>query len=285
MSQSAQRRKFLTLILLGAGTLAGCGGSQSPRTPAPSLAESGDTAQPPPPPVVLRIAAAADLQTALAELAEVYEARHPGARLEPTFGSSGNFFAQISNGAPFDVFLSANRDYPARLCDDKLARPETLTPYATGRLALWVARDSALDIEGAGLAALTDERARRIALANPQHAPYGQAAMAALEGAGLAQSLAERLVLGESVGQAAQFVESGAADAGLVALSLALAPRMRRLGRHLTLPADSHPPLAQFAVVVAKSLEAERGAEFCRFLRSAEAQSVLERWGFGPPGE
>ena len=144
-----------------------------------------------------------------------------------TFGSSGNLTTQIRNGAPFDVFFSADEEYPKQLIAEGLADPNDLYRYAVGRLVLWVPNDSPLDLEKLGMRALLDTTIKKIAIANPQHAPYGRAAEAALRHDGIYDQIAAELVLGENVSQAAQFVESGNAQAGLIALSHALAPAMK----------------------------------------------------------
>jgi len=171
----------------------------------------------------LRIAAAADLQFVLPDLASQYE-KQTGAKVAITYGSSGNFFAQIQNGAPFDLFLSADLDYPKKLIQAGLAESDSLQIYAAGRLALWLPPDSPLD-PTSGLKTLLDPRIQKIAIANPEHAPYGRAAVAALQNAGLSAQLKPNPVFGENISQAAQFVQSGSAQAGLMALWLALFPR------------------------------------------------------------
>lgn len=224
----------------------------------------------------LRVAAASDLTYVMAELAAGYE-RQAGTPVRLTFGSSGNFYSQIANGAPFDVFLSADVEYPRRLEQAGLA--EAPLVYGRGRLALWARRGGPQ--VGRGMQGLLD--ARRIAIANPQHAPYGRAAVAALRHFGVYDRLRDRLVLGENVSQAAQFVESAAAEAGLLALSLALAPPLRAKGDHWVVPEDAHPPLEQAAAVIAKSPRREAARAFLRYLQSDAAREVLRRHGFEVP--
>ena len=153
--------------------------------------------------------------------------------MEIAYGSSGNFFAQIGNRAPFDVFLSADVEYPRRLVSAGIGPANSVFTYAVGRLVVWVPAGSPLD----PATALRDPRVKHVAIANPQHAPYGRAAQAALRSLGLYQSVEPKLVLGENIAQTLQFVESGAADAGIVALSLALAPPVRARGRYWEIPA------------------------------------------------
>jgi len=228
----------------------------------------------------LRIAAAADLQFVLPDLAAQYE-KHTGAKLAITYGSSGNFFAQIQNGAPFDLFFSADLDYPTKLTQDGFAESDSLQIYATGRLALWLPPDSPLD-PAAGLKTLLEPRIQKISIANPEHAPYGRAAVAALQSAGLYDQLKPKLVFGENISQAAQFVQSGSAQAGLVALSLALSPAMKD-GKRWNVPADRYPPIQQAVVVLKSSLNKQAALSFLTFLKSPQARATLERYGFQVP--
>ena len=175
----------------------------------------------------LSIAAAADLNFALPEIAREFRITDPAVELEIAYGSSGNFFAQIGNRAPFDIFLSADVEYPRKLSSSGIGPADSVFTYAVGRIVVWVPAGSPLDPK----TALRDPGVKHIAIANPQHAPYGRAAEAALRTMGLYQSVAPKLVLGENIAQTLQFVESGAADTGIVALSLALAPPARASGR------------------------------------------------------
>jgi len=228
----------------------------------------------------LRIAAAADLQYALPDLAAQYE-KQTGIKLAITFGSSGNFFAQIQNGAPFDLFFSADLDYPKRLIQAGLAESDSQQIYATGRLVLWLPPDSPLDPD-AGLKILLDPRIQKIAIANPEHAPYGRAAVAALRNAGLYDQLKLKLVYGENISQAAQFAQSGSAQAGLVALSLALSPAMKG-GKRWEISPDRHPSIEQAAVVLKSSPNKQAAASFLVFLKSPRARDIFARYGFQVP--
>jgi len=232
----------------------------------------------------IRVAAASDLQFALDELIERYEAGGTGRSVTPTYGSSGSAFAQIVNGAPFDVYFSADIDYPRRLEAEGLAEPGSTRPYAVGRLVVWVPASSPIDVRSLGMAALLEPGVRRVAIANPDHAPYGRAAVAAMESAGVHDAVRDRLVLGENVAQAAQFVESGAADIGIVALSLARSPMLRDAGSSFEVPADLHPPIEQGATVLARAVDPGAARAFLEFVLSPAARPVLERHGFGPPG-
>jgi molybdate transport system substrate-binding protein len=228
---------------------------------------------------LLTIAAAADLQPVLPRLAAAFE-QQTGHRLRTTFGSSGNFYAQIRNGAPFDVFLSADIDYPRQLDATGVAEPGTLISYATGSLVLWTRRGSGIDVH-AGLSALTGAKARRIAIANPEHAPYGRAAVAAMKAAGLYDQVKSRLVFGENVSQAAQFVQSGNADAGLLPLSLARSAPLAAAGEYVAVPASLYPPIEQAAIILKTSASKDAAREFLRFLQRPDTREMLAQAGFG----
>ena len=229
----------------------------------------------------LTVAAASDLQAALPVIASQFE-RDTGQRVTLTFGSSGNFFTQIQNGAPFDVFLSADSDYPRRLEQAGLAERGSLAQYATGRLVLWTRTDSGVDVRG-GLGVLSEARVRKIAIANPAHAPYGRAAVAALRQSGIYERVEAKLVFGENISQAAQFVESGNADAGILALSLALGPTLRSVGAYVEIPSTLHPPIEQAAVVLAASKQKPLARQFVAALTQPEAARILRTFGFAPP--
>jgi molybdate transport system substrate-binding protein len=230
----------------------------------------------------LTVAAAADLRFALDELASQFRATHPEVDLAITYGSSGNFFAQIQNGAPFDVFLSADADYPRRLVAAGLASKDSLFLYGVGRIVVWVPAGSPLDPAALGIHVLEAASVRHIAIANPQHAPYGRAAEAALRSLGVYDRVAPKLVLGENIGQAFEFVESGAAEAGIVALSLALAPAARGHGRYWEVPQEAYPKIEQGGVILARA-PAGPAAQFRSFLVSAEARRILKQYGFSVP--
>jgi len=228
----------------------------------------------------LRIAAASDLQFVLPELAAQYETQS-GVKLAITYGSSGNFFAQIQNGAPFDLFFSADVSYPHKLVASHLADPDSLQVYAIGRLVLWLPPDSPLD-PSAGLKILLDPRVRKIAIANPEHAPYGRAAIAALKNAGLYDQLKDKLVFGENISQAAQFVQSGGAQAGLLAFSLAVSPALKS-GKRWEIPGDWYPPVEQAVVFLAASPNKSAAEAFLAFLKTPAARKTFERYGFFLP--
>ena len=229
----------------------------------------------------LRIAAASDLQFALPDLAGQYE-KQSGVKLAITYGSSGNFFAQIQNGAPFDLFLSADMDYPKKLIAAGFADADSLVTYAQGHLVIWLPPDSPLDLKAAGFRTLLDPRIEKIAIANPEHAPYGRAAIIAIQDAGLYGQLKSKLVFGENVSQAAQFVQSGSAQAGLIAGSLALSPAMKS-GKSYELSGRHFPPIGQAAVVLKSSPNKQAASAFLEFLKTPEARAIFERYGYSAP--
>src|SRR5438477_589483 len=228
------------------------------------------------------VAAAADLNAALTELAASYE-KSGGGAVRLSFGSSGNLFHQIQNGAPFDVFFSADLDYPNRLIEAGLAEKSSFYRYAVGQLVLWVPASSPLDVEHRGMDSLLDPSVKKISLANPEHAPYGRAAVAALRHFGVYEKVSDRFVLGENVSQAAQFVESGNAQVGFVALSHALAPGMKEKGRYWIIPPDSYPSLQQAVVILSHSSKKSDAAAFVDYLKRPQSTEVLRRYGFSVP--
>jgi len=228
-------------------------------------------------PEAIRIAAAADLQFAMAELATQYQAKS-GQSLDVTYGSSGNFFSQMQNGAPFDLFFSADIDYPRKLESLGFAEPGTLYLYAIGRIVLWAPADSKLDVTR-GWDVLRDPGVRKISIANPEHAPYGRAAVAALRTAGIYDQISGKLIYGENISQAAQFVQSGNAQVGVVALSLAISPAMSD-GHRWEIPANLYPPIEQGVVVLKASKNKRAAISFLDFVKSDFGHTTLEKFGF-----
>ena len=232
----------------------------------------------------INAAAAADLSAALQEVAVSYEKR-TGVAVKLSFGASGALTQQIENGAPFDVFFSADMDYPRQLIAAGHAESASLYRYAVGQLVLWVPRDSPLDIEHKGMDILLDPSVTKIAMANPQHAPYGRAAAAALKHYGLYEKVSDRLVLGENVAQAAQFAESGNAQVGFVALAHAIAPVMQGKGRYWVVPAGAYPPLDQGVILISHSPHQKDAEAFLEFVRTEEMADLLRRYGFSSPDQ
>ena len=228
------------------------------------------------------IAAAADLKFALSEIAERFAA-DTGKQVKLSFGSSGNFARQIEQGAPFQLFLSADESYVVRLADQGLTLDEG-TLYAIGRIVIFAPTGSPVqaDAELKDLrAGLADGRLKRLAIANPDHAPYGRAAREALEQAGLWQQAVPLLVLGENASQAAQFATSGSAQAGIIPYSLALAPAVATRGSYALLPEDWHRPLRQRMVLLQGA--GDTAQRFREFLQQPEARKILARYGFMLP--
>jgi molybdate transport system substrate-binding protein len=226
----------------------------------------------------LTVAAASDLQAALPEMIKGFE-REANATVTVSFGSSGNFFAQIQNGAPYDVYLSADIDYPKRLVASGLADASSLYQYATGRIVLWTRKDSGVDIS-TGLRSLTDARVTRIAIANPKYAPYGRAAEAALRHERIYDAVRGKLVLGENISQTAQLADSGNSTVGIIALSVAVGPTLRAHGTYIEIPAAAHPPIDQAAVIVSASGRKPLASEFLAYLKRPQVSEYLHTFGF-----
>lgn len=256
----------LRLVLVGLALAFGAGAPASAQTPAP------------------RIAAASDLKFALDEVIAAFT-RETGRVVVPTYGSSGNFKTQIIQGAPFQLFLSADEAFVFEL-DEKGLTVDRGRLYAVGRVVLFAPKGAnwAPDPQLAGLkAALADGRITRFAIAHPEHAPYGRAAQETLTAAALWDAVRPRLVFGENVSQAAQFAASGSTQGGIFALSLALAPQVAQLGTYALIPAEWHQPLHQ-RMVLMKSADADARA-FYDYMQSPSARAVLKRYGFLLPGE
>ena len=231
---------------------------------------------------VPRVAAASDLKFALDEIIAVFR-QQTGLEIIPVYGSSGNFRRQIAQGAPFEMFMSADEDFVFQLADEGLTRDRGAL-YGIGRIVLLAPHASPLAVDEGlqGLkAALADGGIRRFAIANPEHAPYGRAAEEALRHAGLWEVIRPRLVLGENVSQAAQFALSGSTEGGIVALSLVKAPQLAQAGRHALIAAEWHRPLAQRMVLLKQA--GESAALFHAYLQGPSARAVLERYGFSLP--
>jgi len=229
----------------------------------------------------LRVAAASDLQFAMNDLANKFQ-KKSGVTLSISFSSSGNFISQIENGAPFDIFLSADERYPQQLIKDGKADAQSFVIYARGQLVLWSLTSTNLRLADRGFSALSDPRVVKIAVANPEHAPYGRAAVAALRNARLYDLLKSKLVYGDNISQTAQFAQSGNAQVAIIALSLSFAESMKN-GDSWQIPTDLYPPIKQAAVVVSASSNKAAANSFLEFLRSEESQTLLSRYGLSPP--
>jgi molybdate transport system substrate-binding protein len=229
----------------------------------------------------ITIAAASDLNFAFKEIVAEYE-KASGNHVKLTLGSSGNFFAQIQNGAPFDLYFSADIAYPRKLEEAGLTVPGSLFQYAVGRIVMWTGHESRIDVTQ-GFEALRDPTVKKIAIANPKHAPYGRAAVAAMEYFKVYDQVKDKLILGENISQAAQFIESGACDVGIIALSLALAPPMQAAGHYWEIPADAYPPIEQGAVMLMGGKNQESAKAFLSFIQGADGQTMMKRYGFAVP--
>jgi len=232
------------------------------------------------------IAAAADLKFALTEAAGQFQ-RETGRSVKLSFGSSGNFARQMEQGAPFQLFLSADEAYIHRLAEKGIAR-DTGALYAIGRVVLFAPHGSPLKVDADFRdlrAALADGRIKRFAIANPEHAPYGRAAKAALQTAGLWEPLQAKLVLGENAGQATQFAAAGSSQGGIIPLSLSRAPEIARLGTFAPIPAEWHAgePLRQRMALMKSAGDTARA--FFDWLQRPAARAVFQRYGFALPGE
>ena len=226
----------------------------------------------------ITVAAAADLQFAMQDVAARFH-KETGKTLKLIYGSSGNFFQQIQNGAPFDMFFSANLDYPKKLEAAGLTEPGSYYQYARGKTVIWVPKESKLDLSS-GMQVLLDPSVKKIAVANPRHAPYGQAAVAAMQKENLYEKVKDKFVLGENISETASFVVSGSADVGIVALSLALSPNMKDKGRYAEIPATDYPPIEQACVILASSKNKETARQFLSFVKKSSTADVLRRYGF-----
>lgn len=231
----------------------------------------------------VKVAAAADLKFAMVELVQTFE-KQASIRVDVSYGSSGNFFSQLQNGAPFDLFFSADVDYPRKLAEGGIADPATLHEYGLGRIVIWSPRSAAVDVSRGAWAALLDARVQKIAIANPQHAPYGRAALAALRKAGIYEQVKAKLVYGESISQAAQFVQSGNAQAGIIALSLTVSPPMKD-GNSWVIPSDMHTPIKQAVILLKATKNREEAAAFLQFVESPAGRAILARFGFQAPAQ
>ncbi len=224
-----------------------------------------------------RVAAAADLRFAFNELLPLFQKSHPQHRLELIMGSSGKFMQQIENGAPFDIFFSADMSYPQKLVASGMA-VAPVTRYAVGRIVLWSAK---VDASQLSLQSLTRPEFRKIAIASPDHAPYGARAREALQHAGLWTVLQPKLVFGENISHAAQLIDSQAAEVGIIALSLALNDTLKVKGGHFLIPAHTHQPLEQAFVITRYGQNNAAAKALAEFMRTPEVGLLMQRNGFG----
>jgi len=233
---------------------------------------------------LVTVAAAADAKFAFDEVVVAFEKEHPETKVQVNYGSSGNFYAQLSQRAPFDLFFSADVAYPTKLVEAGLAVADSQFTYAIGKLVVWAPTNSAVNLRQ-GLEVLLQPSVRKIAIANPEHAPYGKAAVAAMQKLGVYEAVKAKLVYGENIAQTAQFVQSGAADLGIIALSLAMAPVMKAKGSYWEVPSDAYPRLEQGGVMMSWARNPKQAKDFKEFVLSAPGKQILRRYGFSMPGE
>ncbi|MEK7306315.1 MAG: molybdate ABC transporter substrate-binding protein [Nitrospirota bacterium] len=233
----------------------------------------------------LIIAAASDLNLALPEIVRGFKDMRPGVEVKVIFGSSGNLASQIINGAPFDIFLSASPIYIEQLDSAGAVIPGSKSFFAIGRIVLWVPNASKIDIDVSGIKGLLDPSVKKIAIANPQHAPYGRAAVEAMKQLGVYEGVKDRLIFGENISQAAQFIQSGAADIGIIALSIALSPKMKSIGRFWLIPEGSYNRIEQWAAVIKRSNNVRLAEVFISYLGGEEGRRILSEYGFLIPND
>jgi len=230
----------------------------------------------------LTVFGAADLRYAMDEVVTAFKQVHPSANIETLYGSSGKAYAQIHNGAPYDLYFSANIDYPERLLRDSHGIGEAKL-YAIGRVVLWQRKGGTLDLSK-GMDVLRDPAIRRLAIANPEHAPYGVAGMETLKTHGLWEKLQSKLVMGENISQTAHFAATGAADVGIIAYSLALAPEMKEKGEPFVLiDATDHNPLRQGYMITNHGAGHPLSKPFSAFVESTQGKNILKQYGFEVP--
>lgn len=229
----------------------------------------------------IRVAAAADLKFAMDEIVASFEKANPGDDVEVIYGSSGKFYAQIQQGAPFDLYFSADCEFPRGLAKAGFSA-SAVTPYAFGRIVLW---STSMDASRMTLAGLTDPRITRIAIANPKHAPYGKRAEEALRALGLLEKIKPKLVYGENVSQTAEFVRTGNAQIGIIALSLALSPELAMRGGYWLIPQRLHAPMEQCFIVTEHGKNSGLARRFARYMLSASVRALMRRYGFVLPDE
>lgn len=222
------------------------------------------------------IAAASDLKFALDSIVYTFKSEHPDGQADVTYGSSGKLTEQIINGAPFDIFFSADISYPEKLQEKKLTISQ-VNLYGIGRLVVWSKK---IDPTVNGIQSLLDSRVNKIAIANPAHAPYGKRAEEALKYYNM-ENVRNKIVLGENISQTAQFITSGAADIGIIAMSLALSPAMKKEnGKYYILPQNSHKPLQQGFVILKNAENNKLAAAFAQFMTTSKAKQILSHFGF-----
>lgn len=228
------------------------------------------------------IAAASDLNFAMNEICSAFEKANPTIKVAVSYGSSGNFYAQIKQDAPFDLFFSADASYPARLEKEGFAVKGQRKIYAIGKIVLWIPKKSAFNPQK-GLNIVRESEVKKLAIANPKHAPYGRAAEEALRYYSLWDKVQGKLVFGENILQTAQFVQTGAADVGIIALSLAISPKMANDGNYWTIPTESYNKLEQSYAVLQRGKDKPGVKTFLEFIQGVKGKKILSNYGFALP--
>lgn len=227
----------------------------------------------------LLIAAASNMRFAMDDIADEFEKAFQ-AKVQVAYGSSGSFTAQLMAGAPFDLFFSADEALPQKLISEGLALEDTLYRYGTGRIVLWVSNRSPIQPGKDGMKALLHPSVHKIAIANPLHAPYGAAAVAALQNAGLYEGLRSRLVFGENISEAAHFVRAGTAEIGILSYSHAVGPSLSTSGRFWPVPTSFYPPLNQGAIILRQSQNLPLSESFITFILDGLGREIMEHYGY-----
>jgi len=227
----------------------------------------------------VNVAAAANLRYVLEEIKTAYVKQHPKAKVNLTFGASGMLVQQIQNGASFDFFLAADNEFPVKLKDKGLTTG-SMSTYAFGKLAIY---STTLDVEKLGLEALKSSAIKKIAIANPETAPYGERAVELLKSQKLYDGLKSKIVIGENISQAAQFAFTGNAEVGFIALSLALAPDMDNKGGYYVIPQSLYKPIEQACILLKTPVLNTEAAKFKKFVLSPDTKAIWEKWGYKTP--
>lgn len=229
----------------------------------------------------ITVAAAADLKFAMDEIVASFNKSHPKDQVEVIYGSSGKFYTQIQNNAPYDLYFSADINYPRELAKKGLAASEVI-PYAFGRIVLW---SNSMDASKMTLENLTDAKISKIAIANPKHAPYGKRAEEAFKSLKLWEKIQPKLVFGENIAHTAQFVETRNAQAGIIALALALNPTLSKQGSYYLIPEKLHEPLEQGYIITKRAADKPLAKLFSGYITSKETRRIMTKYGFVLPGE
>ncbi len=231
----------------------------------------------------IKVAAASSMKLVFEEMTKEFHHKNPEIKINLSFGSSGNFFSQIIHGAPYDIFFSADVNYPKRLVEKGKSRGDTpVAVYAIGRIVLWVSDSLGLDVKKEKSATLLNSKVLKVAIANPTHAPYGRAAVEWMNRSGIYSQIKSRFVMGENISQATQFVHTQAAQAGVIALSLAGNPKMKSTGSFWEIPKNQHSPIEQGFIILKSSRNPSAARSFAGFITGPAGKLILKKYGFDP---